>query len=115
MSEIQKKRVDIALDRYKELVSYQKENLEEPKYKTDGARVLMSIDDLFIRSKDSIKIDSKLRDNLEGFRRFGLLKGLSEEEAINEALSIYIQDHKEELKNKISEIWNENQNFSIPF
>ncbi len=98
------KRVDIELSRYQDLVAYQKKNLEEPKYKTDGARVLMSIDDLYIRSKNSIRINSKLRDNLEGFRRFGLLNGLTEEEAINEALNIYIKEHKEQLQKKISEL-----------
>jgi hypothetical protein len=104
MSEIKRKRVDIELNRYQDLVSYQKANLEEPKYKTDGARVLMSIDDIYIKSKDSIKIDSKLRDNLEGFRKFGILKGANEEEAINEALKVYIKEHKEELQNKIGEL-----------
>ena len=104
MSEIKRKRVDIELIRYQELVSYQKANLEEPKYKTDGARVLMSIDDLYIRSKESIKIDSNLRDSLEGFRKFGILKGRNEEEAINEALKMYIQEHKEELQKKIEEL-----------
>lgn len=76
---------------------------------TKGHRVLTAIEEMYERVNadnfDNVVIlNEENRKVLNSFQNFGLLTNQSLSEAVNEAIKVYIKDHKEHLQQKISEL-----------
>lgn len=76
--------------------------------RTKGERILIAVNEMYDLCNTSIEntiiLSDENRKVLTSFQNFNLLSNESLEEAINEALKVYIKEHKEELQNKIGEL-----------
>lgn len=99
------KRLDIDSILYSNLIKYYLDNDDvTSKFTTKGSYVLASINDLYIKHEKTTIIDQDILTKLSGFKNFGLLDGKNSSEVINNALKKYIEDNKDELQKKISEL-----------
>lgn len=97
-----KYRLDIDADLYENIFAFAKEN--GIKESTKGSVVISQLRQLFEGSRKPISINEKNTKALDGFHKFGILDGQSLTDAVNQALEVYIQEHKAELQQKISEL-----------
>lgn len=97
-----KYRLDIDADLYEDIFAFAKEN--GIKESTKGSVVISQLKQLFEVSTKPIAINEKTSKVLDSFQKFGILNGQSLTDAVNQALEVYIQEHKAELQQKISEL-----------
>jgi len=101
------KRLDMNEELYMKILEYSRKNSVNGR--SMGERVLKGIAHMFskissLESSQFIEIGEEEKKIINSFQNFGVLSGNNLNDAVNEALNIYISEHKEELKQKISEL-----------
>ncbi len=102
-----KKRLDMKKDLYDNIIEYSKENSLGGS--TLGSRVLIAVEDMYdkvnkINFDNMVDITDENKKLLSTFQNFGILDTSTLSDAVNEAINIYISEHKEELQKKIAEL-----------
>lgn len=106
----EKKRLDMKVDLYKNILKYSEQNSLGGS--TLGSKVLVAVEYMYnnaVKKEDhpvqnSVDISEENKKVLSSFQNFDLLEGSSLSQAVNEALGIYIQEHKAKLQKKIEEL-----------
>lgn len=101
------KRLDMNEELYMEILEYSRKNSVSGR--SMGERVLKGIAHMFskissLESSQFVEIGEEERKLISSFQNFSVLGGDTLDKAVNEALKMYISEHKEELKQKISEL-----------
>jgi len=102
-----KKRLDMKESLYEKILSYAGENSIEGR--TRGERVLKSVEHMQERifridTSLMVNIDEEIKKKIKLFQMVGILDDGDISKAINEALLVYIQEHKGALQKKVEEL-----------
>jgi hypothetical protein len=101
------KRLDMDVELYEKILEFSRLNRVEGR--TMGERVLKGINEMYNRvslidSSSLVEIDEEIKKKINLFQTVGLLDERDIFKAINEALGIYVKEHKDELQQKIADL-----------